>query len=250
MIDGVDRPLELAVLDYGRFEINAESRVVPITGYVIRSGARIVLVDTGFPQRYLDDPVGVGRAESVEEFGRIVSLTADNLPAAQLALAGIDPGDVTDVLITHGDIDHVGGIADFPQATLVVGRAEREGGPPRYYGSVRPVEWPAGRAYHLVDGDEELFAGVEIISTPGHSPGHLSLLVRLPRTGPILLAADAISRPAELESGHNGGASDQDLARRSAARLVEIARREEAQLLFGHDLEQWSRLRKVPHFYT
>ena len=246
----MDRSLELAILDYGRFEVSEESRVVPITGYLIRSGDRVVLVDTGFPARYLDDPVAWGRAESLDGFGRVVSLTADNLPAAQLALAAIDPGDVTDLLITHGDIDHVGGIADFPQATLVVGRAELELGPPRYYGSVRPVEWPAGQAYHGVDGDEELFAGVEIISTPGHSPGHLSLLVRLPRTGPILLAGDAISRPAELVSGHNGGAWDQDLARRSAARLLEIAQREEALLVFGHDLEQWSGLRKVPHFYA
>ena len=216
---------------------------------MIRTGDRVLLVDTGFPKRYLDDPDGTGRAESLDDFGRLVSLTADNLPAAQLALAGIDPADVTDLLITHGDIDHVGGIADFPQATLIVGRAELEGGRPRYYGSARPVAWPPGRVYHVVDGDEELLSGVEIISTPGHSPGHLSLLVRLPVTGPILLAGDAISRPAELETGHNGGASDQEHAHESAERLLEIARREDALLVFGHDLEQWESLRKAPRFY-
>lgn len=243
------QPLELAILDYGRFEINEERRVVPITGYVIRSDDRVVLVDTGFPKRYLDDPVGTGRAESLDDFGHLVSLTADNLPAAQLALAGIGQADVTDLLITHGDIDHVGGIADFPKATLIVGRAELEDGRPRYYGSARLVDWPLGQAYRVVDGDEELFAGVEILSTPGHSPGHLSLLVRLSATGPILLAGDAISRPAELESGHNGGASDQQRARESAERLLEIARREDALLVFGHDLEQWENLRKVPCFY-
>ena len=65
----------------------------------------------------------------------------------------------------------------------------------------------------------------------------------------MLLAADAISRPAELESGHNGGASDQALARLSAERLVEIADRQGALLVFGHDIEQWESLRKVPHLY-
>jgi N-acyl homoserine lactone hydrolase len=247
--DGVEPPLELAVLDFGRFEVNEGRRLVPITGYVIVSGDRVALVDTGFPARYVDDPVGTARLEGLDAFGCVVSLTRDNLPVAQLGLAGFSPGDVTDLVITHGDVDHIGGMAGFPGATLVVGRAELELGPPRYFGSVRPVGWPTSCRYRVVDGDEELFPGVEILSTPGHSPGHLSLLVRLRRTGPILLAGDAISRPAELESGENGGAWDEELARASAARLLRIAEREGARLLFGHDWEQWSALAKAPNFY-
>ena len=237
----MERPIELAVLDYGRFEVHEQRRLVPITGYVIRSSERVVLVDTGFPARYVDDPVEVARAEGLDAFGSVVSLTAVNLPAAQLALGGIEPKDVTDLLITHGDIDHVGGLTDFPQATIIVGRAELELGAPRYHGAARPVRWPEESRYHIVDGDEILFPGLEILSTPGHSPGHLSLLIRLPHTGPVLLACDAISRPAELDSGVNGGASDQARARESAARLVELADREGALLVFGHDLAQWSK---------
>ena len=90
---------------------------------------------------------------------------------------------------------------------------------------------------------------MELLSTPGHAPGHLSLLIRLPHTGPVLLAGDAISRPAELESGNNGGAWDQQVARESALRLVELARHEHALLVYGHDWEQWSSLSKMPHFY-
>jgi N-acyl homoserine lactone hydrolase len=238
------------VLDYGRFEVAEGARLVPITGYVIVSGDRVALVDTGFPASYVDDPVGTACAEGLDGFGRIVSLTRDNLAVAQLRLAGFARADVTDLVITHGDIDHVGGIAEFPAATLVVGRAELELGPPRYFGSVRPVAWPRPRRYRLVDADEELFPGVELLFTPGHSPGHLSLLVRLPRTGPVVLAGDAISRPAELESGENGGSWDGELARASAARLLAVAERERALLLFGHDLEQWSRLSKAPSFYS
>src|SRR4029077_13470823 len=129
-----------------------------------------VLVDTGFPARYVDDPIASGASEGLDAFGRVVALTPDNLPAAQLAFAGIEPGDVTDVLITHGDIDHVGGLDGFPQAAIIVGRAELELGPPRDHGDARPVDWPAGQSYHVVDGDEELDPGIEILSTPGHSP--------------------------------------------------------------------------------
>ena len=246
---GVGRALQLGIVDYGRFEVNEGRRLVPITGYVIVSGERVVLVDTGFPARYVDDPSGVGREEGVDVFGHIVSITRENLPAAQLALAGLEPSDVTDVVISHGDIDHVGGVADFPDATLVVGRAELELGPPRYFGSLRPLAWPAPRRYHVVDGDEELLHGVEILATPGHSPGHLSVLVRLPGTGAVLLAGDAISRPAELESGENGGAWSRERARASAARLLHLARQENALLVYGHDWEQWSGLLKVPRFY-
>ena len=238
----MDRRLELFALDYGRFEVAEGNRVVPLTGYAIVSGDRVVLVDTGLPARYLADPLGVGREEGLDAFGHVVSMTRDNLPAAQLALAGFEPDDVTDLVVTHGDIDHVGDLAGFPAATIIVGRAELELGPPRYFGALRPVAWPAARRYHLVDGDEQLFPGLVLLLTPGHSPGHLSLLVRLPGTGPLLLAGDAISRPAELETGHNGGAWNQELARESAARLVGIAEREGALLVFGHDLEQWSQL--------
>ena len=56
-------------------------RVVPIVGYVICSGDRVVLVDTGFPARYVDDPIASGASEGLDAFGRVVALTPDNLPA-------------------------------------------------------------------------------------------------------------------------------------------------------------------------
>ena len=113
-------------------------------------------------------------------------------------------------------------------------RAEREAGPPRYFGDVRPLEWPAAARYRLVDGDEELAPGVGLLSTPGHSPGHLSLSCGLRETGDVVLACDAISREAELASGINGGASDASAARRSAERLSTwLAAR--ALLVYGHD---------------
>jgi len=153
------------------------------------------------------------------------------------------------LVMTHTDIDHVGGIADFPQATIVIGQAERALEKPRYFGGRSPIAWPTNVNYQIVAGDTALCPGVALLETPGHSPGHLSLLVRLPQTGVVLLTGDAISRPAEFEEGF-GGAWDETRARASAQRLMSIAEREQAMVIYGHDPEQWPTLRKAPEFYS
>jgi N-acyl homoserine lactone hydrolase len=207
-----------------------------------------VLVDTGFPDAYYADAEVAGRADGLDAFGRLVALGPENRPHAQLALLELGPEDVTQLVLTHGDVDHVGGMHGFPGATIVMSRAERDAGPPRYHGDARPLDWPSTQCL-LVEGDEQVAAGVTLLATPGHSPGHLSLFVRLREHGSIVLACDAISREAELASGINGGASDLDEARRSAARLVELARRENALLVYGHDPDQRSSLRWAPDAY-
>lgn len=243
--------MRLYVLDYGLFEVYENGRRIGIQGYLIRTDDGLnILVDTGFPAWHVDDPAGAVAREGMRDFGRHLTLTAANLPPAQLARAGLTPADITHLVITHGDVDHIGGIGDFPAATLVVSRAERAA-PPRYFdGVASPIPWPDGVRELLVDGDTDLCPGLRLLSTPGHARGHLSLLVRLPRTGPVLLACDAISRPAEWETGRYGGAWDEAQARASARRVMQLADDEGAFLIYGHDPEQWRTLKKAPEWYA
>ncbi|MCB0032942.1 MAG: hypothetical protein KDE51_02895, partial [Anaerolineales bacterium] len=96
--------------------------------------------------------------------------------------------------------------------------------------------------------DAVLCAGVALLESPGHSIGHLSLLVNLAETGMVLLTGDAISRPAEFEEGF-GGAWDETQARHSAERLMAIADETAAIVIYGHDPEQWPTLPKAPEYY-
>jgi len=91
------------------------------------------------------------------------------------------------VIDTHFDIDHAGHNNAFPNAELIVQRQHYEsaqGGNPRFARS--RSQWDLSSSqYRFVDGDTELLPGLELIETSGYVPGHQSVLVRLPETGPV-----------------------------------------------------------------
>ena len=147
----------------------------------------------------------------------------------------------------HTDIDHVGGIADLPQAFMVTGQAERALGSPRYFADRSAVSWPTDVTCPLIREDTDLCPGVSLFPAPGHPRGQLSLLTRLPRTGAVLLTGDAVSRPAEIDEGFPT-AWNPPLAPESAKRIMDIARCEEAMIICGHNPEQWNTLKKVPAY--
>jgi len=242
------KPQYLGVLDYGLFQVHANGRIIGICGFVLRTDAdEVVVIDTGFPAKYAHDIVASALEDRLGGFGTVLRLGPDNLPHAQLASLGIAPEDVTLFITSHTHIDHVGDLAAFPQAPLLMSRAERALSKPLYWGDVRPLEWP-DREYLLVDEDSEIGPGFRVMLAPGHSPGQLAFLVTLPETGPVLLTSYAISRPAEIEERFVGSA-DPDLALSSAQRLMQIANETGAFVIYGHSPEQWNDLRKVPETY-
>lgn len=213
----------------------------PIQGYLIRlDDGTDVLVDTGFPA---DAPGSVP-----------VDHPAQGL-LAQLAGLGVVPADVRYVVCSHLDPDHAGHHDAFPDAEFVVQRSHyelaRAGRVPRLEMARRHWDLPQLR-YRLVDGDTELLPGIELVESGGHVAGHQSVLVRLPRTGPVLLAVDAITRPEAMDPA-DGRTTLWDLepetARRSVRKLVALAARERALIVRGHDAAQWPTLRHAPQYY-
>ena len=90
----------------------------------------------------------------------------------------------------------------------------------------------------LVDGDTELLPGLELIETSGHVPGHQSVLVRLPKTGAVLLTIDAVSFSAGFtrDKQDDGSDPDAEAIRASTHKLLDLVEREKVGLvIFGHE---------------
>jgi N-acyl homoserine lactone hydrolase len=212
---------------------------IPIVCYLVQTDdGKNILIDTGLPEMM---PEG----ESEFENGQDV--------IAQLASIGVRPDDIDTVISTHYDLDHAGRHAAFTKAHYVVQRVHHENAAsnPRF-AATRPQWEQLMERIRLVDGDTELLPGLELIETSGHVPGHQSVLVRLPKTGAILLPIDAVpfGEGFTRDEQDNGSNPDAEATRASTIKLLDLVEREHIGLvIFGHDKEQWETLKQAPAFY-
>ena len=241
-------PISLTVLDFGLFTVHANGRIIGIPGFlIVTSAGEKVLLDTGFAKKYADDVEAASAEDNLGEFGKVLELTQENQPEAQLAKMGLRKSDLDLLIISHTHIDHVGNIGAFPGVPILIGAGERALPKPIYWRGKQPLEWPDSE-YILVDEDFDLGPGFKVLHAPGHTPGELALLIDLPETGSVLLTSDAISRESEVAEGCLDSTNPEE-ALATAHRILKLAKDRDAFVIYGHGPEQWKELKKAPESY-
>jgi N-acyl homoserine lactone hydrolase len=171
-----------------------------------------------------------------------------------LAELRLRPQDIGTLICTHFDVDHAGYHDAFTNAEFIVQRQHYTlacNGHPRFAAARPHWDHPALR-YRLVVGDTELLPGITLLETSGHAPGHQSVLVRLPHSGPILLAIDAVSVQRTFTVDRKAWPNDdnEQQLRASTKKLLDLVDREQIKLVvFHHDGQQWKSLKKSPEYY-
>ena len=199
-----------------------------VMAYAVRHAAGILLFDTGF---------GFGNDEVDARYHP----RARRLREA-LAQSKIDLADVSTVVNSHLHIDHAGQNLQFPNVPIYAQPAEWQAAHEADYTILEWIDFPAAH-YELVAGDHDLFPGIQVIATPGHTAGHQSLVVDT-AAGRTILAGQAVysygewTAAPDAREGHSR-AWDRDAYDRSAQRLRKLA---PARVLFAHDRRSWPRV--------
>jgi N-acyl homoserine lactone hydrolase len=193
-----------------------------VYGWLVRGSAGTFLVDTG---------VGVGSAVIDEWYGPEVVDVAE-----ALAVHGVGVEEVDRVVISHLHFDHCGQLAAF-DVPVVVQAAELAMLDDPYYTVAEWADRPADR-WQVIDGDHELAAGVSVLSTPGHTPGHQSVVVDTSE-GTVVIGGQCAFMFDDLTRAEPGRTNvpDERLRPMAVASLERIAALEPVRVFLSHDTE-------------
>jgi N-acyl homoserine lactone hydrolase len=246
---GKDTVERLYVIECGQGHANDVSRWSP----GVNEGKPIDYVSNCYlikhPQGYLMWETGVGDeiAALPEGRGSFTRWRLARTLASQLDELGVKPSDIKYVAASHTHFDHIGNVELFPNAMLLVQKAE--------------YEWPAaqggprfkpGHPVTKLEGDLDVFGdgSVTLLSTPGHTPGHQSILLKLAKSGPILISGDAAHFKENWEQRRVPSFNvDKDKTLASMERLAGILAQQKAQLWIHHDKPQSDAQKKSPAYY-
>ena len=212
-----------------------------------------MLFDTGLVPDAADDPEAV-YGPLAEFLG--LRFTREQRLDNQLKALGYRLEDVTHVVASHTHLDHAGGLYLFPEAKLYIGTGElRYAMWPDPAGAAffRQADLEPTRSYNWIQVpvDHDLFGdgSVVILHTPGHTPGELSLLVRLSSRNFILTGDTVHLRRALEEEAPMPYDSNTELAIQSIQRLKLVREQADATVWITHDPEDWSELEHAPSCY-
>ena len=172
----------------------------------------------------------------------------------RLQAVNLSVSDIKMVIITHLHWDHTGGLRFFDHCPILIQNEEHRFAynpdsffSPQYMRN--HLDFPL--SYKMIEGDRMVMPGVSVIKTPGHTPGHQSVLTRLNSGGYYIFSGDAVILEENLTRkipSSNNWNNQQSLD--SLYRLEHLAQLIEAEIMPSHDMSKWQSLRKSPDSYT
>jgi glyoxylase-like metal-dependent hydrolase (beta-lactamase superfamily II) len=237
---------------------------IPVAFFLIKHPKGNVMFDTGNNDKIITDPTYWGPNAAMLD----PHLDPDQGTVAQLEKLGVKAGDINYVITGHFHLDHAGNISKFPNATLVYQRDEvinafwpKAGyaGPyiPGDFSGLRSAAGdplPSKQKVIELNGDIDLFGdgSLEVHRSVGHTPGSEMLIVRLPKTGTVVLTSDACYLMENMEKSilpSVGLAWDPAGIQNGYSFLRRMRDVEGADLIFAHDPDVFKAHKHAPEYY-
>jgi N-acyl homoserine lactone hydrolase len=220
----------------------------PILAYLIETPQGRILYDVGCDYRKIATPELRARFfDPMRPMFEPPQMSEEQRIPRYLERLGLTPRDIDVVFLGHLHFDHAGGLCDLPGCEVHVQRAELDAAMSQRDGGVFADEVADTRDWRLQTAEYSVAPGVRAIMSPGHTAGHMSLFIELPK-GPVILCGDAADLGENLREEIAPGycwQDDEALALASIRKLKALARSESAQLWPNHDFEFY---RSTPAF--
>ena len=244
-------------LKYIKMNQSNENFEIPVPWFLIKHPQGNIVIDGGNALEVaIDKHAHWGSV--VEAYDPIMTKSENCVEQAKSI--GVNIEDVRYLIQSHLHLDHSGGVGRFPNAIHLFQRLE--------YDYAHNPDWFASPAYIRKDFDKpniqwkflndkktdfyDLYGdgSIKIIFTPGHSPGHQSILVKLPKSGNILLTIDAAYTLDHWENKCLPGlVTSSTQVVESVKKLRKIAKETNALVVTGHDPSYWANFKKAPLFF-
>lgn len=258
--------LRLYVLDCGTLIYNSPETYnltrqevrntnMSVACYLVVHPRGALLFDTGLPDSavgrpFNETPLGRQPNPPSTAYWMLVTRTLKS----QLAAIGFTPDKINYLALSHNHGDHVGNANDYAASVWLVQKTEYDAmfGPNVPPESINPnYRLLKNSTSQILQGDHDVFGDGTVILkyTPGHTPGHQSLYVKLARTGGIVLSGDLYHYPEERTLGRMPDREKATGTPASRAALEAFLKEVKAELWIEHDISAYTRQRRLPEYY-
>jgi len=224
----------------------------PIQMFLLDTSEGWVLFDAGANPTLVRDPALKHRYYTGQGW-EAPDLPEDLTLPHHLARLGLMPRDVAAVVVSHLHLDHSGALPLLTHCPVYIQRDEYDyafGEADEALAYFRVDYAEPTLDWRIIDGDQEVLAGVTAIKTRGHTPGHQSLVVELPNSGMFVLAQDCADLIENLDDEVlPGGSVDDEAALAAIRRVKAIATATGGRVIPGHDPDFFATLKQAPAYY-